>query len=325
MIDVLACESHFVDHLAPVWEALPPQQRGHFVVPPQLVSHARARGLAPGGDVHGAAPVVVASFGDTKRAHRAGRTRIARLEHGIGQTYRDTTSGSYPGGSGCDMVGLFLMPNRHAAQAWQATYPGAEVQVVGSPKIDALPAYEPADPPLVVVSFHWDCHLVPETRTAFYAFASAVRELSQVRNIACHAHPRFQRNVERWARRNQIAFIPDFAQVLRQAALFVCDNSSAMFEFAATGRPVVVLNAPAYRRNVDHGLRFWSAASVGLQVDEPAALADAVGRALLDPPAARLARTVALDEVYAYRDGQAAQRAAEALTAWSARALEVAA
>ena len=57
------------------------------------------------------------------------------------------------------------------------------------------------------------------------------------------------------------------------------------------------------------------AATAGIQVDDPAELADAVADGLLDGH--QVAREAALDIVYAYRSG-AALRAAEAIREWAA-------
>jgi len=105
--------------------------------------------------------------------------------------------------------------------------------------------------------------------------------------------------------------VEDFEDVLERADLYMCDNSSTLFEFASVGRPVVVLNAPWYRRHIEHGLRFWEAATVGVQVDHPAELRDAVMQALEDPPEQQAARQAAVRIAYTYTDGQASKRAAQ--------------
>jgi glycosyltransferase involved in cell wall biosynthesis len=105
---------------------------------------------------------------------------------------------------------------------------------------------------------------------------------------------------------------PDVDRVLSEADLLVVDNSSCAFEMAAIGKPVVLLNLPSYRRDVEHGLRFWSHPP-GIQVDHPSELADAICLALKDPPAHRAIRARAVAEAYAYVDGHASERAATAI------------
>ena len=114
--------------------------------------------------------------------------------------------------------------------------------------------------------------------------------------------------------RHGIEHVATFDEVCRRADVYVCDNSSTIFEFASTGRPVVLLNSPQYRKRIHHGLRFWDAASVGVQVDTAAELPDAIQRALHEDHSAE--REAALDIVYAYRT-DAAQRAADAIMEWA--------
>jgi hypothetical protein len=337
MIDMLANEPHFVDHLAAVWKALPPEARGYFMTADTLGTRAMARGVSPTHDQSGDGPILVASKGDLLKARRMGRGPIAYMEHGIGQSYgadpKAATHGSYPGGRDRGDVGLFLAPNEHSAQRWRDAYPTARVEVVGSPKLDRLPAKSvEGGPPVVALSFHFDCELTQESRSTFAYYKNALPALAERFRLIGHGHPRdFERVFSRWYRRFGIEPVEDFEDVCRFADLYVCDNSSTLYEFAATGRPVVVLNEPpgltygrGYRTWMQHGLRFWEAADVGLQCDRPDELGDTIERALADPFRARRNREAALDLVYAYRTG-AGKRAADALMAWAGERIEVAA
>jgi len=331
MLDALAYEPHFLDHLAPVWTAL--DQPGRFLVPPELLSRAVGYGVAAeplrvdmrrpaAGDP--ARCALVASYGDMKKARRLGYGSFAFLEHGIGQAYlgesRSSANGhpSYAGGIDRGDVGLFLVPNTYCAELWQRAYPGATVAVVGSPKLDTLPRREYGPGPVVAVSFHWNCPIAPETRASWSHFLPVLPELARHHRVIGHGHPRILPQLERFYRRMGIEVVPDFTDVCRRADLYVCDNSSTLYEFASTGRPVVVLNAPWYRRYVDHGLRFWEAATVGVQVDEPGDLLDGVERALADPVTQKAARHDALYRVYSPRGvlPSAVDRTVAAITEW---------
>lgn len=282
--------------------ATKPKNRAHI---DPILSHMPARVPA---DV-----CLVSSYGDLVKAQRAGYRRIVLTQHGAGQSYSDRHP-SYPGGRDNDAVGLFLVPNEHAARRWRDAYPESAVAVVGSPRLDTLPAREPG-PVTVAVSFHWDMRGIPEARSAFSAFSDAIVELAARFAVIGHSHPD-RRNMGNWYRRRGIEYVPDFDDVCRRADVYVCDNSSTIFEFAATGRPVVLMNAPWYRRDVNHGLRFWDAAGVGANVDDPDRLGQAVAEALEESPASAASREEALSHVYAYRSG-GGHRAAETIAAWA--------
>ena len=79
-----------------------------------------------------------------------------------------------------------------------------------------------------------------------------------------------------------------------------------------------MLNLPTYRRSARHGLRFWDAASVGINVETPDELPDAIDRALEDPPEVAAARERALSVVYQPRSG-GAQIAVDALMEWASQ------
>ena len=348
MIDAIACEPQFLDHLAPVWAALPDRGRGRFLVDGSLMERAQRLGIEahpipadtlratsrpPKANPGDGPRALVASIGDTKIGRRLGYRRFAFLEHGAGQAYIGVRgvngrNPSYAGGIDREDTGLFMVPNEYSANLWRQAYPDARVAIVGCPKLDTLPRrqVDPIAPsPTVAVSFHWPAYVCPEAGTAVGTYAPVLADLGRRFHVIGHAHPKgdWPDKMAKIYRRAGIEFVRDFDEVCRRADLYVCDNSSTLFEFAATGRPVVVLNSPQYRRNVHHGGRFWDWSHVGLNVDRATDLIPGIERALEDGGDLFADREDALSLVYAYRTG-AAERAASALVQW-AQPVEVAA
>jgi hypothetical protein len=328
-IDGLANEPHFVDHVASIIAALPAVHRGRVVVPPGLADRARYHGLKPSdAPPREQRPCVISSYGDLRRARTLGRRRLILIEHGIGQSFSGSHP-SYPGGRDRDDVGLYLAPNHHAAARVRQANPATDVVVIGSPRAERLPQREPHPSddgrPVVAISFHWNATVSMESRPAWRHYRRSLRALAARYRLIGHGHPRMMSRLLPEYERLGVEVVRDFDDVCRRADLYVCDGVSTLYEFASTGRPVVVLNAPWYRRRVQHGLRFWEAADVGIQVDDPRYVFDAIDRALVDAAPDRRRREAALDLVYAFRSG-AAQRAVEAILAWaSARQRTVAA
>jgi len=285
VVGLVSEHPHYRDHVAPI---------------------ARLVNLPP--DV-----AIMAGYGDLVRARREGYKRFVRIEHGIGQSY-GTTHAHYPGGANHSDVGLFLTPNEHSANRWRKAYPRTRVEVVGSPRLETLPSPPPrvldGQRPVVAISFHYDLYLVPETRSSLPWFAPALPDLAKEFHLIGHSHPR--EDLTYTYRRLGIEYVRDFDEVCRRADVYVCDNSSTLYEFASTGRPVVVLNPPWYDRSKDYGLRFWEASHIGYGVEHPDFL-DAFVRLALETTVYE--REEALDIVYAYRTG-AAQRAADAINDW---------
>lgn len=295
MIVPLAFEPHHRDHLDPIVACLPSVS--------EVFSSPEDVALVP-------------SYGALIRARRSRFRRFILTQHGAGQSYggerRTAAQPGYPGGKDNGGVGLFLVPNEHAASRWRAAYPKAEVAVVGCPKLDTLPRRDPGPGPTIAVSFHWAAHFSPEAGSAFSHFWPAIPELAKRFHVIGHGHP-LRRDLAGFYQKHGIEYVKTFAEVCRRADVYVCDNSSTIFEFASTSRPVVLLNSPAYRRSVNHGLRFWDAADVGVQVGPDDDLGDAVQRALDEDWTAR--REAALSIVYGLRTN-GAQAAATAIVDW---------
>jgi CDP-glycerol glycerophosphotransferase (TagB/SpsB family) len=113
--------------------------------------------------------------------------------------------------------------------------------------------------------------------------------------------------------------LESFDAVCTEADIYMVDNSSTLFEFAALGRPVIVVNAPSYRRRTKHGLRFWEAACVGPNIWNRKDVAWAIAAAVEDGPARQADRAKGVAMAYTYLDGTAAKRAVEAIVRFNAR------
>lgn len=321
---------HYIDHLAPIWRAMPAEARGPFFVPDALVAHAQARGVNAhaGGRPHPDWPLtIVSAFADLAKLRRDQRAIL--VEHGAGQTYFADPKGrhgGWAGGDGRDRVDLFLCPNQHVADANEAAYPHARSVLVGCPKIDRwIPSGTPTLArhrnegdlqPTVAVSFRWDCRLCPEARTAWPHYAAHLRTLTEGEwHVIGHGHPRALypgSDLTRSYLQAGIEIVPDFDQVLERADVYLCDNSSTAYEAAAAGLPVITLNAPWYRRDMNHGLRFWDAVP-GLQVDDFHELPNRIRTVLAGSAEDSVRRTRAAKQAFTYVDGTATARAVEAI------------
>lgn len=319
MTTFLASRSHWLDHLRPTWEAA----GGRLVVSQKIASHAERRGLSP--ELHDGAPqvsgtVVVASRYDRRLAAEGGAERIIFCQHGNGQSFIRPEHRGYAGGPGLDDVALFLATNEHNAAAWRRAYPDTPVEIIGCPRLDRLAGREAKpqnDPPTVCLSFHWDPkstgNKLRETWTAWPYYKRTVERLAQANTpyrLVGHGHPRIAKKLRPWYRKLGIEWIGDIEDVLDRADLYVNDCSSTLYEFAATDRPVVVLNTRDYRRNREHGLRFWEYADVGVNCNQPQHLDRAIREALSNPNPDRRREIVAA--VYPHL-GSAAQRAASVI------------
>jgi CDP-glycerol glycerophosphotransferase (TagB/SpsB family) len=109
-----------------------------------------------------------------------------------------------------------------------------------------------------------------------------------------------------------IEVVRDFSEVMQSADIYVNDCSSTMYEFLVTGKPVIILNAPWFRRDVRWGIRFWDYTDIGIQVNEPGELLPAIDRTLDSPNEYLSDRENAVRDLYPFL-GQAAQRAAGAI------------
>lgn len=292
MVAFYASRSHYADHLAPIAEV--------FGLP---VLGSRSE-VPPG-------TVVVASYLDLW-AFRGRRAVL--VEHGAGQAYGGSHP-AYSGGRSRENAVLFVVPSEEVAARNRERYPSTPNAVVGSPRLDRWHADPPEPGREIGLAFHWFVGgIAPEARSAFPHHASALEPLRRRfgERVLGTGHPRAEGRLRKAYGAAGIPFVST-DEVFRRARVLVVDNSSVGWEFASLDRPIVWLNAPWYRRDVEFGLRFWGYADAGILVDEPEDVPDAVALALEDPEPYRSRRRDVIENVYAYRDGKAAIRAAEAI------------
>lgn len=286
MIDAYASEPHYRDHIAPVLEALPDSLRGSW-------------------NRRGTGPVIVAGYKDILAV---GDRPVILMEHGTGQTYGDGHP-SYAGGRNREGVRLFLCPSERVAELNRTRYPQTPAVAIGCPKLDALIGAKPKHG-TIGFAWHWNAQVCPESRSALRHYAPFLGEVAGRHETVGTAHPRIMRPAAKVYADAGIEVV-DAAEVVARAEVLVVDNSSIGWEFIALDRPVIWANAPWYRRDAHHGLRFWE--DVDIQVDEPIELEDAIAIAQEDAPEHRMRRRSIADALYGRRDGHSAERAASAI------------
>lgn len=310
MIDGFASRPNYVDHIAPVWAALP--EKGTLWVSEQrLATRARTRGVdAQVGRPDGARPVLVAAYRDELAVNGP----VILLEHGAGQHYGGVDASSM-GQTRSDVI-LYLAPNPGVADRMATVLPNARTVAVGCPRLDRHlhRSPPPGGEPVVGVTWHWPARTWPEAMWAWPHYRPHLPALAQGRQVVGHGHPRVLGRLIGDYRRAGVRVEPDPETFLDSIDVLVADNTSLLFEAAAIGIPVAVLDAPWYRRHVDHGLRFWEWADIGPRTGAGAALAETVDRAWQERDLFREVRVAMRDAVYGTWDGQAARRAADAIT-----------
>jgi CDP-glycerol glycerophosphotransferase (TagB/SpsB family) len=195
------------------------------------------------------------------------------------------------------------------------------VEAVGCPALDAWhnKTWSRNPKPVVAISTHWDCKVLPETRSSWPWLRQALPQLAQDSRwtLIGHHHPHEQATGTLPARLGDyeaagIEVVSHWEEVLQRADLYLCDNSSTLFEFAATDRPVVVLQPPWYRRSARHGLRFYDALP-GLLANQLGQIPEHIAKSLEDSPECQQVRRQAVHRVYGTFDGKASQRAVIAI------------
>ncbi len=337
-LDFFARRAHYLDHLAPVWNALPPARRGVFHIVRELYEYARRElregdiEIYEGGIPSGDTPILTAAYGDLNKVIRNPDRKIITIEHGVTQGFEGA---AYPNAriGNRARVDLALLPNEYVAGRFRAARNlPASCEVIGTPKMDrwySSPFFEldpheytqfykfsPEHSPVLALAFHWGDRQSqpPESGSAFEHYRAVIPRLAARYHMIGHSHPLASDEHRQVMLRAGIEWVDDFREILRRADVYLNDLSSTMYEFLLTGKPVILLNAPWFRRSVNWGIRFWDYSDVGLAVEDPEQLFDAIDRTLREYSSICVQeRRKAVADLYPYA-GQAASRAADVLT-----------
>lgn len=339
-LDFLSSQPQYFDHLSPIWNALPHDQLGTFYVPNDLLRHALSRlehrlflqsydrrEFRKPSDYSQTVrirPILVAAFGDLLAAHQQNDARrILYMEHGIGHTFHTP---AYPDGPGKrDWVYAFLPPNQYTLDKIKQVRPTHPCEVIGTPKTDWIVnryGINPLrvlkgshyEPPIIGIGFHWGSRRnhPPESGSAFEHYKEYIPTLAKHYKLLAYGHP-LSKEYPEFYKSIGVEYTTDFHQVMWRADVLLNDLSSVMYEFLLTGKPVVVLNAPWFRREVYHGLRFWDYSNIGINVEEPKELPWAIQDTLDNYPTIHMdERNEAIQDLYPY-PGESAARAVQVI------------
>lgn len=352
-IDFFARREHFVDHLAPIWLEIPKSYRGKFYVHASVVEYAHKtfhniyefvsiqdeeNPTKLNTHVPGNNPLVCCAYGDLVCAYKSNPDRTYILaEHGVGLTPAGKQNGGYAGGVGLRrMVDLFLAPNEYIAARTETVLDTTQV-VIGTPKLDKYGTFveqtmqqmdawyhefgKHKPNPTICISFHWNgSHISPEAGNAFSIFGrtETLQKLKLEYNMIAHCHPKARSEMAPVFESVGIPFVENFKDVLEQADIYINDCSSTMYEFLVTGKPVIIMNTPAFRKSVHHGLRFWDYVNIGRQVVNYSELKAAIDATIQMPEYHAKDRKKAVKDLYPHL-GSSAQRAADAILKFTSR------
>lgn len=331
VIDFLAAQPHYFDHIVPIWDALPDELKGTFWVTKELMSYATSYSgsILPfteyddvGSGGYGKNPVLVAAYGDMLHCYKVNPQRkILMMEHGTGHTFGSV---AYPNGPGKrDCVSMFLSPNQYTVDKIH-TVRDTPCKVIGAPKLDRvikelnphrLAKQKYNNPPTIAIGFHWGTkrNRPPESGSAFEHYKDYIPKLAKEYKLLAYGHPLARGVWEPFYESIGVEYTSDLFEVMRRADICINDLSSALYEFLPTGKPVIVLNAPWFRRDVHHGIRFWDYSGIGINVEEPEELIPAIDDTLHDYLHVHLRqRSTATSDLFPFL-GNSASRAAEVI------------
>lgn len=322
-VDFLARQPYFIDHLAPIWNKLDASERGKFYVLGAKGQEYAARKLH-GAKIYsyidegecGSNPIVCAAYGDALRAadHDPDR-QVILMEHGVGLTFGKAAYADGLGQRG--KFSLIPVQSQYVLGKVNPELSHIPHPIIGVPKLDPwLNSFKTSHPipkhPTVAIAFHHgDRYSRPgEVGSAWQHFIDVLPLLSKHYRLIVHAHPSSGPELLNFYSQWGLEHVEDWEQVMAQADLFINDCSSTAYEFCATGKPVILLNAPWFNRKSQYGIRFWDYSDIGVQIDEPGLLENTIEHVLVYPAEHAVHRQLMVRDLFPYF-GQASDAAVQ--------------
>lgn len=301
-IDIYYTQPQYRRHLMPIYRALPDDIRG------DIISDA---GRPKQGNL------VLVAGGIDAEILRDSIVKVIYVEHGAGQSYggdrtniaaMQTPGYSLADGHRWPYVKGFICPNERVAANWTS----APSVAVGCPKMDEYITQDWQPSKSVCFVWHWDARFIEEARSAWdhYSLSLQTARLNFQRQgyrVFGHAHPRWKGYLDAKMNNAGLQVIESDEDVFLNAEIMILDNSSMGPEHASLGRPIVWLNAPWYRRNVQHGGRFWVWEKMAPAMNDRFELAGLQLDSIIRPKGIHPVAAHA----YSHVDGKASQRAAD--------------
>lgn len=311
MFSFVASDRHYIDHMLPIYQTLSLEYQGKFYVHVKDINYVKNikkvftynnteelnRFLKEDYSKNRDSFTICASYRDLDYCDIGVRNLIL-MEHGAGQIYKCDNRAWNRSRYNKNTV-LLLATNEILANRFKENN-DIPVEIVGCPKLDRLVKKEYPKTGKIAISFHFDCKAIPETRSSWDYYKGILPLLKSKFEIIGHWHPRLGNQLKEVYEQMGIKTLENFEDVLNEADIYLIDNSSTLFEFAAIDKPVVLLNNPHYRRNVEHGMRFWEFSDIGLQVNEPETLITTINKALKDSNKIKKRRREIIKKVYPY-------------------------
>jgi hypothetical protein len=332
-VDILARKAYTLDHIIPVWLAMPVAMRGNIYLTAEgmkyLSDHPSPFSKIVLGSSYlqeyldgdnsdcGHFPILTSAYGDACRVAEFDPNRpIILMEHGIGLTFGKPV---YADGYGQRYkFSLFPVPNQHTLDKCHPDMKKWPHPIIGVPKMDPFagefkkPHPMPKNPTIAIAFHHGDKNSRPgEVGSAWEHYQDIIPRLANFYKVIFHAHPILNEQLATLIVKdhfNGAEFVPDFNEVMRRADIYINDCSSTLYEFAVTGKPVIMLNAPWFDRKSNFGIRFWDYTDIGPQVDEPTQLIPAIQQTIAKPDEFEQARWRMVNDLFPFL-GSSADRA----------------